>query len=66
MVDAWGIVAGPQVVAVTDTVWVRGGKLFVKVTSSTWRHELHLQRLQWRVKLNEHLGGDFVDEVIFR
>ncbi len=66
MVDAWGVIAGPQVVAVTDSVWVKGNKLFIKVTSSPWRHELHLQRMQWKMKLNEHLEGDFVDEVIFR
>jgi predicted nucleic acid-binding Zn ribbon protein len=66
MVDAWGIVAGPQVIAVTDSVWVKGNKLFVRITSSTWRHELHLQRQQWKSKLNEYLEGDFVDEVIFR
>lgn len=66
MVDAWGAIAGPQVIAVTDSVWVRGGKLFVKVTSSPWRHELHLQRSQWKRKLNEYLQGEFVDEVVFR
>ncbi|NNE36334.1 MAG: DUF721 domain-containing protein [Rhodothermales bacterium] len=66
MVDAWGIVAGPQVIAVTDRVWVKGSTLFVKVTSSTWRHELHLQRMQWKSRLNETLEGDFVDEVVFR
>ena len=66
MIDAWGEVAGPQVIAVTHSVWVKGRKLFVKVTSSTWRHELNLQRSQWKDRLNRHLEGEFVEEVVFR
>lgn len=65
-VDAWAIVAGAQVAGVTDSVWLRGGKLFVKITSSAWRQELHLQRDMWRDKVNRHLGADIVKEIVFR
>jgi predicted nucleic acid-binding Zn ribbon protein len=66
MIDAWAEVAGPKALAVTDAVWVKGSRLFIKITSSAWRHELHLQREAWRDKLNEHLGFALVSEVVFR
>lgn len=66
MVEAWADLAGPQILSVTDSVWVRRGKLFVKITSSTWRQELHLQRTQWVRRLNDHLGANLVQEIVFR
>jgi len=66
MVEAWADLAGPAIIAVTHSVWVRRGKLFVKVTSATWRQELHLQREDWRRRINAHVGADLVKEVVFR
>ena len=66
MVEAWADVAGPQILAVTDSVWVRRRKLFVKITSATWRQELHLQRDDWRKRINSHVGKELVQEIVFR
>ncbi len=66
MIEAWADLAGPQILAVTDSVWVRRGRLFVKLTSATWRQELHLQRSQWMRRINEHLGAELVKELVFR
>lgn len=65
-VEAWPELAGPTVMGVTEKVWMRNGQLFVKVRSAAWRHQLHLQREGWRGRLNEHLGREVVDEIIFR
>ncbi|HLT46403.1 MAG TPA: DUF721 domain-containing protein [Rubricoccaceae bacterium] len=65
-VEAWPELAGPTVAAVTEAVWMRDGRLFVKVRSAPWRHQLHLQREGWRRRLNERLGREVVDEVVFR
>ena len=65
-IEGWAILAGPQINAVTHTAWVKGGRLYVKITSPVWRHELHLQRRQWRQRLNDHLGTDLVQEIVFR
>ena len=65
-VEGWAILAGPQINAVTHTAWVKGRRLYVKIASSAWRHELHLQRRQWRRRLNDHLGADLVEEIVFR
>jgi predicted nucleic acid-binding Zn ribbon protein len=65
-IEAWAEMAGPQINAVTDSAWVSRGKLFVKITSAAWRHELHLQRRAWRGRLNERLGKDLVEDIVFR
>lgn len=65
-VEAWPVVAGQAIAAVTEQVWMRHGALYVKVRSAPWRHQLQFQRDAWRTRLNEHLGREVVDEVIFR
>ncbi|NNF57637.1 MAG: DUF721 domain-containing protein [Rhodothermaceae bacterium] len=65
-VEAWPELAGPTVANVTESVWMRDGRLFVKVRSAAWRHQLHLQREGWRHRLNDHLGREVVDEIVFR
>ena len=65
-VEAWPELAGPTVAGVTESVWMKDGRLFVKVRSAAWRHQLHLQRDGWRHRLNDYLGRTVVDEVVFR
>ena len=64
-VEAWPLVAGPAVAGVTEKAWMRDGRLFVKVRSAPWRHQLHLQREGWCARINHHLGRDVVAEVVF-
>ncbi len=66
IIEAWAALAGPQVNAMTETAWVNSGRLFVRIRSSAWRHELHLQRRVWRDRLNEHLGQPLVRDIVFR
>lgn len=65
-VEAWAVIAGPKINGITESAWLRGDTLYVKVTSAAWRHELHLQRRAWRDRLNEHLGAELVGEILFR
>ena len=65
-VETWPLVAGERVAAQTEQVWMREGVLHVKVRSSPWRHQLHLQRDAWRARLNEALGREVVREIAFR
>lgn len=65
-VEAWPTVAGPAIAGVTEQVWMRHGALHVKVRSAAWRHQLGFQRAAWRARMNEHLGREVVDEVVFR
>jgi predicted nucleic acid-binding Zn ribbon protein len=64
-VDTWAEVAGPTIAGVTERAWMRDGRLFVKLRSAPWRHQLHLQREAWRDRLNHQLGRPIVGEVVF-
>lgn len=64
--EAWPVVAGEAIAAVTEQVWMRHGTLHVKVRSAAWRHQLQFQRGAWRERMNDYLGGGVVDEVTFR
>lgn len=65
-VETWAFLAGPQINAVTENVWMKGRTLFVKVRSAPWRHQLHLQRRAWCARLNQELGAEVVEEIVFR
>lgn len=65
-VAAWETVVGPQINGVTDGLWVKEGKLFVRLRSAVWRHHLHLQREAWRTRLNAELGREVITEIVFR
>lgn len=66
IIETWAVLAGAEINAVTDSAWMKGGTLFVKISSSTWRHRLHMDRSSWRSRLNLELGKKAVDEVVFR
>ena len=65
VIEAWAVVAGPQINGVTKAAWVKGRTLYVKIRSAAWRQELHMQRQRWCRRLNEHLEEELVEEVIF-
>ncbi len=65
-IEAWYQIAGATVNEVTESVWIERKKLLVKVSSSVWRQELHLQRHAWLKRLNEEAGVNIVTEIVFR
>ena len=65
-IEAWHQIAGPTINEVTESVWMERKKLLVKVSSSVWRQELHLQRQAWLKRLNEQAGDYVVQEIVFR
>lgn len=66
VIETWAALAGPQINSVTSSVWMKGATLFVKVTSAAWRQELHMRRREWRERLNDELGEELIDEIVFR
>lgn len=66
VVEAWAALAGPRVNGMTDKAWYRHGRLYIKIRSAAWRQELVMRREQWRTALNEELGEELVDEILFR
>ncbi|NND70906.1 MAG: DUF721 domain-containing protein [Rhodothermales bacterium] len=65
-VEAWDAIINQPLRAVTEKVWVRNGTMFVKITNSTWRHELHLEQQAWCDRINGHLGKKVVKSIEFR
>lgn len=66
IIAAWQDISGPRIRQVTETAWLEDRKLVVKLSSASWRQELHLQRTAWCQRLNEKLGRKAVDEIVFR
>lgn len=66
VIETWAALAGADVNAVTDGAWLRGKKLFVKITSPGRRQDLHLDRSNWRDRLNARLGKERIEEIVFR
>jgi hypothetical protein len=65
-VQAWDDIANAPLRAVTEKVWVSGGVMHVKITSSTWRQELHLEASAWCEKVNSHVGKKVIRSIEFR
>ncbi len=66
VVETWAMIAGPEINAYTESAWIHGKKLFVKITSAVRRQQLHMQRTTLRDRLNLELGREVVDEILFR
>ena len=56
-------VVGSQIAAISEAVDLRGGKLFVKVHSPTWKEELMFTRHLIAEKINKELGAEVVKQV---
>ncbi len=56
-------VVGPKIAAISEAVDLRGGKLFIKVHSPTWKEELMFTRHLIAEKINKELGAEVVKQV---
>ena len=66
VVETWASLAGTEINSVTESVWMKGATLYVKITSAAWRQELHMNRRKWRERLNGEMETDPGDEIVFR
>ena len=66
VIAAWQDVSGRKIERATERIWLDKRRLIVKLRSASWRQELHLQRATWCSRLNQELGRDAVDEIVFR
>jgi len=65
VIGAWKDIVGEQVAKVSSAERVIGKKLFVHVSNSAWRHELHLQKKQIIQKVNHYIGTNVIDDIKF-
>jgi len=62
----WPEVVGTEVAANTRPVQLRGKRLVVSTSSSVWAQTLQFMGASIAVGLNERLGTDAVDQIVFR
>ena len=61
----WGEVVGKKVSVVTKADRVESGTMIVRVESSVWRQELHMQKEEIINKLNKKIGTRAIREIRF-
>lgn len=66
VLDVWKEVVGEQIAQVTTADFFSGGKLFIRVSRSTWRNELIFLKQQLIQKINAAMGQEIVHDIIFR
>ena len=62
----WDDTVGPVVARNAHPLWIRKGRLRVKVSEPIWLQELGLAEKAIRDKLNEKLGRRTVEKIEFR
>lgn len=64
--DHWPSVVGEYAARCTNSCEMRGGTLYVNVTSSVVRNELFMRREQLRRQLNAAVGHEVVSGIFIR
>lgn len=65
IIDAWPEVLGQNIVAYTSELSIKNKTLYVKLTSSVLRHDLFISREQIVKSLNNHVGSNVIEDIVF-
>lgn len=65
-VNSWKDVMGEMVARYTTQVSLRGGTLFVSLNNPALRQNLLMQRTAIAKKVNDHVGAQVVQNIVFR
>jgi len=66
IIDSWEELMGKTISRATKKIYIRETKLFVIVSSSVIRNELHMLKTDIVKKLNERAGEDIITELVLR
>ncbi|MCS6794844.1 MAG: DUF721 domain-containing protein [Raineya sp.] len=61
----WQSVMGKPIAEQTQNIYIKGDKLFVKITSSVLRQELMMQKSKIKNLINEKMNSELVKEIHF-
>ena len=61
----WGALVGKTVSSVTKAERVESGTLIVRVETSVWRQELHMQKNEIIKKINKKIGTTAIRDIRF-
>jgi hypothetical protein len=62
----WAELMGKTINTYTGQIAVRKGVLYLQILSAPLKHELSFAKDKIRALLNEHLGEEFIKEVVIR
>jgi predicted nucleic acid-binding Zn ribbon protein len=65
VIHSWQKVVGRMIASHTKDLYIKNGRLFVKIDSPALKNELTYSRTEIADKLNQEAGGKVIEEVIF-
>ena len=65
LIQAWPEVMGQGIANLTSALQIRGGVLYIRLQSSVLRQELMASRRQLAQRLNEFVGAQVIENIIF-
>ena len=65
VIHSWQKVVGRMIASHTKDLYIKNGRLFVKIDSPALKNELTFSRTEIADKLNQEAGGKVIEEVIF-
>ena len=65
LIQAWPEVMGQGIANLTSDLQIRNRILYVRLRSSVLRQELMTSRRQLAYRLNEHIGAQVIENIIF-
>jgi len=66
LVENWGKMLGPMIENSTRKIFISNRVLFVYLESSVIRHELFMMRTKIQDALNNSVGENVIDNIVFR
>jgi predicted nucleic acid-binding Zn ribbon protein len=66
LVGSWESVVGKTINRTTKNIYIRDKKLYVHLTSSVARNELHMLKDELIRRLNEVAGEDMISEIVLK
>lgn len=65
IVTEWSEIMGEQIAKHTEKVSVKIPKIYLKISVSTLKNYLFMEREMMVQKINEYLGKETIDEIVF-
>lgn len=66
ILSLWPEIVGAAISEQSKEIRFEGSKLIVRVSSASWRQELHMQRYNIMKKLNAEVKEDIISEIIVK
>jgi predicted nucleic acid-binding Zn ribbon protein len=66
LMESWGQLLGPMIMNSTRKIFISNRILFVYIESPVIRHELFMMRTRLQEALNQNVGENVIDNIIFR